>query len=646
MRRRTRIAVAALATAALLIAAVPPATAVPEAEPAAVVIDPGIRSPAFGGWGTSLAWFANHTGSWRNRAELADRLFGTTNTDTAPSLMLNLARYDIGGGNDPARVSTMRTGAAVPGYKPTETGGYDWTADANQRWWLSAAQARVPASQLAVDAVAYSAPYWLTRSGRSTGALSKADDNLRVGGEAAYADYLTEVVKHFRDDWGTTFRTLAPLNEASTKHWGADVAQEGMNVSAGAPQKRVLDAVHSALRTKGLPTGLAAADETGIADTRAGIRALVAAGFDMSRLARVNTHAYQPGDRAALHQQVAGSANLPLTMSEVTVSAGPHDPQAMASGLLLSDTISQDLTLLQAQEWVYWQALESGPIAVKENGNWGLMQYSEDGSETYSITKKFHVMRQYTNFIRPGAIVLSSSDAKTVSAYDPATGSLSIVVRNDATTSAPYSVDLTRFASTGSASVYRTSATENRATLASVPTADRALSTSLTPQSVTTFVLPVTGGLTNAIQNPGLDAGVAGQNIPGWLTWGGDAAGTHLDADYTQAGGHGGGGLEGVHFRPVPYSVYTWQTAEVSNGTYTLKAWVRSSGGQTAAQMVAKHYGGRDLSAAIPATRTFTQISIPDIQVTDGRVEVAFYSVAGARKWIAFDDVTLEPAPS
>ncbi|MEC0232126.1 glycoside hydrolase [Paenibacillus alba] len=618
---------------------------VPASAATTVAIDPGIRSLPFGGWGTSLAWSANYTGNWNNKDTLVDLLYSTTNTDANPSTLFNIARYNIGGGNDPAYVSGMRPGAAVPGYKTSAGASYDWNADANQRWWLQAVKARVPAEQLKVDAISYSAPYWMTKSGQSTGNTDKSQDNLISGYEPQFADYLTEVVKHFHDNWNITFRTLNPMNEPNSNYWGAGGKQEGMKVSAGAKQIALINATSAALVSKGLTgTSISGLDETSIAMSNSSLDSLDATAA--GKITQFNTHTYSGGDRQGLFQKAIGNGRT-LQMSEVSthVKDDPHNHNSSAAFLNLAESITTDMKELAPQEWVYWQALESESESVAGNGNWGLIHYASDGTQNYWITKKFHAMRQYSNFIRPGNKILYNNDTKTISSLDPLTGKVSIVVYNDLTTDAAYTFDLNKFAAvTGNVEVYRTSSTENRATLSTLALSGKTFNATLPAQSISTFVINTTGGTDNLVQNPDFETGSAGQFPPGWITWGGDYKGTHLDADYTQAGGLSGGSKEGVHYRTIPYTVYTSQNTSLPNGTYTLNAYVRSSGGQSQARMVAKNYGGAELSMNIPANPTYTQISIPNIHVSNGNVEIGFYSVANGGNWIAFDNVTLTPS--
>jgi hypothetical protein len=148
----------------------------------------------------------------------------------------------------------------------------------------------------------------------------------------------------------------------------------------------------------------------------------------------------------------------------------------------------------------------------------------------------------------------------------------------------------------------------------------------------------------NLIRNPGFEDGGASQIIHQWSTWPG-SAGTHADADYTETGSQTGS-LRGTHYKATPYEVYTYQTITgISNGTYTLRAWVVSGGGQYSAFMSAKWYGDNvpELKANIPGTGwpNWSQITISNINVTSGQITVGFYSNAPGGTWLSFDNVEL-----
>ncbi|MET0161580.1 MAG: hypothetical protein ABW204_02910, partial [Microbacteriaceae bacterium] len=88
------------------------------AEPAAAATtvrlapQPAYQGPEFQGWGTSLVWFANATGGYPEdvRRDLFDKVFG------AEGLNLNIARYNLGGGNASDVPSYLRPGGAVDGW--------------------------------------------------------------------------------------------------------------------------------------------------------------------------------------------------------------------------------------------------------------------------------------------------------------------------------------------------------------------------------------------------------------------------------------------------------------------------------------------------------------------------------------------------
>lgn len=141
----------------------------------------------------------------------------------------------------------------------------------------------------------------------------------------------------------------------------------------------------------------------------------------------------------------------------------------------------------------------------------------------------------------------------------------------------------------------------------------------------------------NLITNPSFQADGGTQTPSGWSTW--SSTGTHADADYTETWGSRDGTLHGTHYKKSAYDVYTFQTMTgLANGLYTVRAWVKSGGGQSVARLEVKDYGGSQVNVAIPAT-DWRQISAADINVTNGQATIGFYSVAGADQYIYFEDV-------
>ncbi len=440
--------------------------------PEASRVDPSARYQTLEGWGTSLAWWGHVVGGWSDakRNEIADLVFNPTT-----GLGLSVARYNVGGGDDPAH-HHMRPGGDVPGYQPTR-GAWNWEADANQRWMLGAARTR---GATLCEAFSNSPPYWMTRSGCAAGAAD-GGDNLRDEDIDTFAAYLAEVLARFRDAWGTTFRTVAPFNEPDGGWWKAGNNQEGCHVSPGM-QQAVVASLARQLAARGLSgTAISVADVNNIDN-------MVAAfdGYDpatLSLVAQLNTHSYSGARRADLRERAA-AAGKGLWMSEYGTGGGPHGHDVMVSAFVLSGQIRRDLTELRPPAWVYWQAVER-----EAGNNWGFIHADFGGSEEYWLTRQYYAMAQYSSFIRPGYTIIGVEDMNTLAAYDDRSGTLALVCDNNTGQPRQVSYDLSAFGGlTGAASVYRTSSTENRARVADAPIANGVLTATIPPQSIVTLV--------------------------------------------------------------------------------------------------------------------------------------------------------------
>ena len=443
-----------------LVAASPP--------PAAAIVDPSIQYQVWEGWGTSLAWWAKVAGGYPEpaRSDYVEKAF-----DPVKGLGLNIVRYNIGGGENPEHLAPNRQGlsfrTAVPGFEP-QKGVYDWTADANQRWVLQEA-IKKGANQL--EAFSNSPPWWMTRSGSVTGNVRGAD-NIKPESYEAFADYLAEVTKHFRDVWGITFRTLEPLNEPSGG-WSFLGRQEGAHVDRPA-QNLIVKATEAALTRKGLKTTATASDEPTIGD---GDRTFPFYDVDTLRgLSKINVHSYGGGDRTQL-SNYAVSHGKDLWLSE----DGDND----ASGMAMSRNITDDMNGLRPSAWITWQVVDNSV-------GWGFFRNPQDAEDdpAYTINKKYYVMAQYSRFLRPGYQIIALGDPNAVAGWDAKTGAVVIVTRNGGDADAQVGYDLSRFTTLGTTvAVYRTSPSEDLATLPQAPLTGKRLTASLPAKSVTTFVL-------------------------------------------------------------------------------------------------------------------------------------------------------------
>lgn len=155
----------------------------------------------FQGWGTSLCWWANVIGSYPNRTDYVNLAFST--------LKLNVVRYNIGGGQNPATnnpAQGYRT--MMQGFEPTN-GIWNWNADTNQRWVLQQAEAR---GANIVEAFANSPPWWMCVNSNVDGNV-EGTNNLQVDCETNFADYLATVASNLTVLDGDHFNYVTPMNE-------------------------------------------------------------------------------------------------------------------------------------------------------------------------------------------------------------------------------------------------------------------------------------------------------------------------------------------------------------------------------------------------------------------------------------------------
>ncbi len=500
-------AIAATALTGVGPAASPASAAETAAASLTVRLDPSYQHPSFQGWGTALAWFAHVTGGWPDaqRDALADALYG------ADGLGFTIARYNIGGGDSPETTPYMRAGGAVPGWwnrpgpespdwwDPNRADHWKADADADQRWWLSAAKAR---GANTFEAFSNSAPYFMTNSGLVSGNWNAWEDNLRSDQYERFAAYLAGALQRAQTASGVTFDTLSPVNEPDTDYWKAGGRQEGSHWDQ-ASQARMISTMRAALDAKGITTSIAAMDETNPGKARANWESYAPVVRDA--VGQINTHTYGTGGRTGV-RDIAKGETTPLWMSEVDLggSIGQNFTD-MSPALDLAQRINDDLRELEPRAWVLWQAIEDyeNMAPGRENSNWGLIQADftpEDvASEPLRKNKKYWAMGNYSRFIRPGARIVNTDDPNTTAALRP-DGGVVVVHTNPSGSEREVTLNLDGFqtAADGAVERWATDGTRNLQRLADVAVGGRTLKATVSPGSVTTFVLPTVNGVNTA----------------------------------------------------------------------------------------------------------------------------------------------------
>ena len=467
-------------------------------------IDPTKGSPfnggKFQGWGTSLCWFANRIGYSDSLAQQAADLLYNAET----GLGMNIARYNIGGGDDPTHHHITRTDSMMPGFWTLdETTGqhiFDGTKDENQRNVLLRAM-EACGSDFIAEAFSNSPPYYMTESGCSSGATSASADNLRPDQMDAFAAYLAQVALYYKEHYGITFQSISPMNEPNTTYWGAfSPKQEGCHVTPGERQSAILIATQKALEAVGLgDILLAGTDET----------STVAAGNSFKKLSdeakavldRIDTHSYKIGKMEEL-QALAAQNSKNLWMSEVDgdYTLGQNSGE-MGAGLWLANKMISDIQGLMPSAWILWQGIDNhisseGYIGNQDSGMpdlsrgyWGLTVVDHDKQEIL-LTKKYYAFGQLSRYIRPGYRILTTTDQGILAAYSEEEHRLVIVAVNVEETAVEAGFSLAGFRfDGGTAQVIRTSADENWAQLPEISVQSDMLRCDLAPYSITTFLI-------------------------------------------------------------------------------------------------------------------------------------------------------------
>ncbi|MER7572640.1 arabinogalactan endo-1,4-beta-galactosidase [Streptomyces sp. NPDC126514] len=145
----------------------------------------------------------------------------------------------------------------------------------------------------------------------------------------------------------------------------------------------------------------------------------------------------------------------------------------------------------------------------------------------------------------------------------------------------------------------------------------------------------------STLTNGGFESDGAGTATPsGWSEYG------STEASFTESGGHEGA-YRLSHYATSAYKVETHQyLSGLTNGAYTLTAWVRSSGGQKSAFIALKNCGGAEQRTDLPVSASgWIRIVVP-VGVTTNQCTISITSDANAGNWINVDDLTFASGTS
>lgn len=411
------------------------------------ILDTSTTYQTIEGFGASAAWWSQYVGNWENAEDIIGLLYSDKN-----GIGLNIYRYNLGGGSEDQKdynlyVSDARTHCFLqPG------GTYNWNNDEGAMNSLRMAQGFNP--DLKLTLFSNSPPYFMTKNGKTYGALTKNDDgsasgnsNLDSAQYQAFANYVANCAEHFIDE-GYNVTEVSPINEPEWDwsgwfngdgsqssnqegcHWTWSEALNFYNnymVPALTSNAKLNGKVDLAVWESGqlnhqwlwndLLNNLFSSKDydsllfgaikigDGYAKANKNIRNYT----DV-----LDTHSYwaSTDDRYAVASQLSGEffgqkvkaseycqmTNDPSSGVLGHIQAeGSTNGMTIDYGLALADIIYQDLTILNAVEWDWWTGCGKGIYTDS------LVYINENNREDVQTSKRLWCLGNYSKFIDEGA---------------------------------------------------------------------------------------------------------------------------------------------------------------------------------------------------------------------------------------------------
>jgi O-glycosyl hydrolase len=408
--------------------------------PLVISIDAKDTQQTIHNFGASGCWFSECIGKYwpvAKREKMAELLFSKEKAaDGSPKgIGLSAWRFNIGGGTaeqgDSSGIKDFRK--RVESFLAPD-GTYNWNKQAGYQWFLRKAKDYGVENLIAFS---NTPPVQFTQNGLGFKTVKDYKANLKPDKYNDYANFLTEVIKHF-DKAGLHFNYISPVNEPQWD-WSnkpGEASQEGSPWS-NAEVYKVVAAVDASLENKKL--------NTQILTTEAGMLTYLYSGkttasnqiqqfytdtsqYSFNKLKHVPRlvagHSYfsDLGDTnmVAIRKHVADTAKkygIEYWQSEYSMLGDGFREgfkgkrSQMDCALFLAKIINQDLTVGNAAAWQLWNAWEPG--SAEFDTRYYLLALKPANPEytdgDFSITKNLWAMGNYSLFVRPGMKRLNTS---------------------------------------------------------------------------------------------------------------------------------------------------------------------------------------------------------------------------------------------
>jgi len=294
---------------------------------------------------------------------------------------------------------------------------------------------------------------------------------------AEYSEWLLAQVRRSADR-GVRFPYLSVANEPSYTR----------NTMSGAFIRDVIKNLGPRLRAEGFDTKFVTPDDVRSSNGASKTQIILADPIARQYVGALATHLYdEPVSNMSQMKTLADQYQLPLWMTEFTMGAmgttgRPQDPFSWAS--LMHDLISNYNVSAVDYLWGYFGEWEGNATTLISLNNTGA---TYDG---FTLNKTYYTTGQFSRFIEPGAVRVKadSNDAGIATTAYLSDSELVLVVINsdhsnkDVTFNLNGLPDITRFTRV------RTSAIEDWATLSPLAILGPNFTTTLSANSITTFV--------------------------------------------------------------------------------------------------------------------------------------------------------------
>lgn len=408
------------------------------------VIDVNTNYQVMNGFGASACWWSQDVGAWDNADEIMQALY-----DSDKGIGLNIYRYNLGAGSKKDThilTENRRTECFL-----NADGTYNFNNDKNAQACLELAK-KYAGKDMRLTLFCNSAPVYLTKNGASYCTPYKNEDepwisNLDKSKYPDFADFCYNSAEYFVNK-GYRVTSVSPINEPQY-NWAAwynddntySVNQEGCYYSKYEARDLLKTFVKkfkgSDLDKKGVKVSMfeSGSMEGDDSSCAAYMDCILGRGakyvFKNAKLRKyfkeVSMHSYWSGADTKKNAEkyisdkyskysVAATEYCQMTDDKNT---GVYDLIAKEKngtngtsikyGVAMANTIVDDLTIMNANEWDWWTACSYGTYTD------GLIYLDEDNHENLDFSKRYYCLGNFSKFIKEGAVrVACSSGVKNV----------------------------------------------------------------------------------------------------------------------------------------------------------------------------------------------------------------------------------------